>query len=168
MNLLHIENEMIRLQTERRNATTAHESFIKRNTEQVHELLRQKEMLVGGIDLEKVAVAETLLEIRGLDNGRFNERCVMEAIKDIASGTNKMKKEYFGVKNYEGWTNQECDCRYGYGPTHGHITFSVGYKRNVLGIDLTDDQKESCLYYLNLLNNQVTRKAVTSKVAEMV
>lgn len=164
MNLVQIENELVRLNAERKQAIESHEYFMDQSSKEINELLRQKEMAMEGIDLEKVKTAEFILAIRGLEYGEYNERCVDEAIKDIATGTDKMKKQYFGVKNYAQWTHQHCDCQYGYGPSHGSIVFSVGY--NFLNVDLTDDEKECCIYYLNLLKNKSMRETIRAKTAK--
>lgn len=37
-----------------------------------------------------------------------------------------LRSEYFGIKNYEAFGDQREDHRYGFGPAHGHIVFSIG------------------------------------------
>lgn len=163
MNLLAIENQLIQLNEGRKEAIKAHEEFMKQNTREIAELSRKKGMVMKGIDLGMIRQAEALLYFRGLEYGEYSGRCVDEAVKDIASDTPKMSKEYFGVKNYASWTHQECDCSYGMGPSHGSIVFAVGLKnpRN----KLSEDQKESCLYYLNLLRDKDMRESMVIKRA---
>lgn len=161
MNLLNVENELILKNAELMKAMDAHEKFMKTINSEINELKRQKEMCVAGLDLDKIAHAESILKIRGLDYGEFSERCVREAIKDIALDTPQMSKQYFGVKNYAGWRHQTCDCPYGMGPTHGSIVFSVGLQNP--RVNLTDDEKESCLYYLNVVINKEARDVIGKK-----
>ncbi|BCJ86484.1 hypothetical protein [Effusibacillus dendaii] len=161
MNLVTIENELIRLFNERKEAVKNHENFMSQNMKEIEELKRQKEMCLKGIDLNKIKIAESLLRVKGLSYGQYNDRCVTEAIKDIAQGAPKMSEGYFGVKNYAHWTHQESDHPYGYGPRHGSIVFSVGLKNPKE--KLTEEQKECCLYYLNLLRNREMREAIVKK-----
>lgn len=163
MNLVQIESELNRIRTERAEESKKHHDYVDRTAQEINELLRQKEMAMNGLDLSKIQTAESILDVDGLKYGEYNERCINEAIKDIATGQESMRREYFGVKNYAHWQHQECDCKYGYGPTHGSIVFSVGYKRNRLCDEFSEYEKDSCIYYLNLLKNSETRKAIIPK-----
>lgn len=157
--LLEIETNIIHLTQKRQEAQRNHNEFLQKNECELEEMRRQKAMLLKGIDANRIKSAENLLRIYGLDNERnFNVRCINEAINDIAQGSSKLQKEYFGIKNYEGWTHQECDLPYGFDPKHGSIVFSVGLsnpKHN-----LTDEETECCLYYLNLLLDKDSRIAI--------
>jgi hypothetical protein len=115
-------------------------------------------MVLKGLDMEKIKMAESVLYIRGLKN-EYDCNPVNQAIKDIAQGGITIRKMYFGVKNYSGYTHQGCNCEYGYGPTHGSIVFSIGLRNPKT--PLTEEQIESCLYYLNAIKNNDARAAIT-------
>lgn len=51
---------------------------------------------------------------------------IEEAIAKIqASGSEALKQEYLGIKNYAGFGDQREDHEYGYGPSHGSIVFRI-------------------------------------------
>ena len=58
-----------------------------------------------------------------------------------------MKKQYFGNKRYSGYY-QESSHSYGMGPSHGSIVDEVGLKQDARKRDLTDEEKDACIYYL--------------------
>lgn len=166
MNLLTVEQQLIEKMNDMNRIHEQYKRDMSRIENEIEELRRVKSILMSGLDLEKVKQAVAIINIEGLKTGKYNGRCVTEAIKDIADGTDKMAKEYFGVKDYAHWSDQSSDHPYGYGPTHGSITFSVGYKRDFRGGILNDEQRECCLYYLNVLGNKVHREAIANlKVA---
>ncbi|MGN0022215.1 MAG: hypothetical protein ACI35Z_15540 [Sphingobacterium hotanense] len=164
-NLLEVERQLSQLESDYSAKVTEFETYKKSYHLKMAELIRQREIIMNGLDLDRIKNAELLLRVEGLKRGEYSDRCVLAAIKDIAEGTNLMSERYFGVKNYAHWTHQEWDSRYGYGPTHGHIVFSVGLRKPE--IPLTDEQKEDCLYYLNLLKDKDTRNRIV-KPKEMV
>ena len=112
--------------------------------------------LVGaGIDVDKILLAESILEMRGTfaKGGQDRHAALRDAIDDLATGGNKLVREYFGTKDYDRWHGQRCDCEYGMGPRHGHIIFSIGLKHEVrqritAGTPLSDEEREAAIYYL--------------------
>ena len=157
-NLLEVEKHLNQLKDDYAMKVKDFESYRKQYVTQTTELTRQKEIILNGFDVDRIKNAESILALKGLECGQFSERCVLEAIKDIANETNLMREKYFGVKNYSAWRHQECDCKYGYGPTHGYVVFSVGLRKP--NEPLTDEQKEDCLYYLNLLKDKNARNKI--------
>jgi hypothetical protein len=114
------------------------------------ELLRLKALNMQGVDMDKVTVAEKIL-VFNKGFSRFYPDVIREAIEDIVSGEDKLRKEYFGIKDYDRFRNQEISCSYGCGPSHGSVVFSVGYTREYRENGLNDVERNACLYYLNLL-----------------
>jgi hypothetical protein len=162
MTLREVETELIRLSGELETENKRHTEAVKSYKQQIAEAERQKSMLLKGIDIEKIHTAEKVLWIRGLrDENNFDSDCVRRAIQGIASGDQKIKREYYGVKNYDQFYHQAEDYEYGYGPKHGTIVFSIGLRNPKH--DLTDDDVECCLYLLNLLLDKDSRKAITGK-----
>lgn len=132
-----------------------HEEAMKEFQAKLDEGKREKALLLAEFDLTRIKQAEQILQIR-IGDRYFDRTCVEDAIKDIAEDTNKMQQEYFGSKNYSGWTNQRSDHGYFYGPKHGTIVCSIGLEPDYRK-GLTEEQKENCLYYLNLLLNETKR-----------
>jgi len=82
------------------------------------------------VDIKRVKNGMKYVHIRGVcDDGMLKRLEVIEdAIKDFYNGCERLKRNYFGIKNYAHFGDQRCDCEYGYGPRHGYIVFSVGIK----------------------------------------
>lgn len=82
-------------------------------------------MFCASLDSEKIHLAESLMEIEGLKWHKSGDspNAIKDAINDIANGCVKIRREYFGCKNYDRWTCQRNDFEYGYGPRHGSVVF---------------------------------------------
>lgn len=134
-----------------------HNEFKKKDTEfeqEIAELQRLKKLGLNNIDLNKIAIAESIL---GFDRGfkRKHVNTIKKAIDDVTNNFEILRKEYLGIKDYDRFSNQEIQCRYGYGPKHGYTVFSIGLKRNILQKEFTDEEKDACIYYLNhLIDNK--------------
>lgn len=105
----------------------------------------------AGLNLSLVQLAETVMYIRGNPFGITDDGgsylISSAAINDIANNCEHLKKEYYGNKTYSGYY-QRCDCRYGYGPSHGGICDEIGLQDAARKRDLTDDEKDACIYYI--------------------
>jgi hypothetical protein len=155
--LKEIEQKLIELGREKEEEKKRHEEFMQKNMAQTKKAQRHKDMLLNGIDIEKILEAEKILAIRGLKE-EYDEGVVKRCIAEIASGGKALHREYFGVKNYERFIHQGSNCEYGYGPRHGYIVFSIGLKnpKNLL----SNNQVEQCLYYLNVIQNAEKRAMI--------
>ena len=133
-----------------------------------------------GLDAEKIAVAQTILEIRGdlaplvpygagaRSAAPRRAAAVRKAMDDLADEENPgggLWRRYRGVKNYDRFGDQGCDCSYGMGPRHGHIVFEVGFRREFLSLkrELTPPQVEACVYYLANLQRIQTAEREAAK-----
>lgn len=122
-------------------------------------------MIGNGLDLDKINLVETFMKVGNFSKGGADrESVVSDAIKWFAMGTfnsRDLMKDYFATKNYDGWLGQREDHRYGYGPRHGYIVFSIGLSEDVRNgkRTLTDSEKEAAIYYLlNLVKIQEIQK----------
>lgn len=113
-----------------------------------------------GFDLDRIALAESVLAVRGnyAKAGQDRAGVVRDAVAQIATGEKQgyrgLWREAFNTKDYSGWHGQRSDHEYGFGPRHGSIIFSVGLRLEVRNRDpqeLTDAEKEACVYYLTNL-----------------
>lgn len=160
MKKLHeIVKEKTSLQQELNKLTEKFEEKKKELMKGILKMDRLERISLTGADISKVQIAETILYVEGNIYGNtdnmhkfYEKHIAVEAINDIANGCEKLKKEYFGNKEYSGFY-QRCDCSYGMGPTHGGIVDRIGLinpKRK-----LTDDEKDACIYYLGNYNKYI-------------
>ena len=124
----------------------------RRLSSEIAELSRLEILGCEGLSLQLIQIAEKVISVKGnpygitsdMSNGHKN---IAElAILDIAQGCPSLKKEYYGNKIY-GSYYQRCDCKYGYGPSHGSIVDSIEL-RDRKG-DLSEEEKDACIYYLH-------------------
>lgn len=158
MGLYEIEKKIDELKSNLATENERHKKEVNYIQKELNEVKRQKSILMSNINLDQVKLAENVLKI----DGEFNKVCVLDAINDIVSDKLALRTEYFGAKNYEGWRHQRVDCNYGYGPRHGYVVFRVEFKSPYRGKDaqLTIEEKDACLYYLNLLLDESTRRVI--------
>lgn len=72
-------------------------------------------------------MSETKLRVSGVCNTSARRAVIEDAIAAIqADPVTALTLEFMGVKDYAGFVDQRCDCKYGYGPRHGCIVFRVG------------------------------------------
>lgn len=95
---------------------------------------------------------------RNEHRNEFDSGVVAAAVSDIAAGAPILRTNYIGVKNYEGFHHQREDHKYGYGPRHGSIVFSVGLtdpvrKRLAEGGELTAEEQDAVIVYLTNLES---------------
>jgi len=120
---------------------------------------RLEDLASANNDIEQIQIAEKVLQIEGNIYGvtdwikEHGGLVVAEkAILDIANNCEHLKKERFGNKEYSAYY-QECNCSYGMGPRHGSIVDSIGLKGEYRDKDLTDKEKDACIYYLKNYRN---------------
>lgn len=107
----------------------------------------------NNIDVARLIRGEEVLGIKGKSNpnSRAQKELVQDALKDVALGCPQMMKEYFGLKNYDRWTEQGSNHTYGCVPRHGSIVYSIELKQRWRGSNaekLTPQHLEDALYLL--------------------
>ncbi|WP_182056545.1 hypothetical protein [Pantoea sp. ME81] len=116
----------------------------------------------AGLDEEMVKRGMAVIsfgEVKGISE---RKSCVRDAMDDLANGATALKTEYFGTKDYAHWSDQRCDCAYGYGPSHGSVVFRIGLKHDYQGKDLNPDDIECaiyCLLNIDKINEQLKQPA---------
>ena len=131
---------------------------------------QRKNLKAADFNLNKIKLAESIIVVRGdasgfVKNAGRRDSVVKSSVEDISiNKAEKLRKQYFGTKNYSGFGDQNEDHSYGMGPRHGSIVFSVGLKESIRKrepINLTSEEKEAAIYYLlNLKKIQTEKKAV--------
>lgn len=119
------------------------------------ELIAEREHLVAGTDPGVRLLATHVVSIRGnIERLPHIEGNIVEAaIRDLSAGAPKLRVEYLGAKDYEGFLGQREDHQYSFGPRHGHIIFAIELmpevrKRLSSGGELTAEEKEAAIHYL--------------------
>lgn len=156
-------------------AATVEETRLRGEIEQRHKIL---ELSAAGIDLDKVALARTILYVRGSYSRGGSEKAsvIQDAIKQLASGQpvrpiySDLWRQYFGTKDYDRWSGQRTDCDYGCGPRHGSIVFAVGITSETRTArtqsSLTPDEIEAAIYFLsNIARIQAAEDAARNATA---
>ena len=107
-------------------------------------------LLAGGVDLKRIEHGEHVIYVQGDYRrvGGESAGVIVDAKTDLSKGAPRLKREYFGVKNYDRFTGQRTDCGYGMGPRHGSIVFSIGLTGAARKMELTPDMLEDALYLL--------------------
>lgn len=118
------------------------------------------------IDYVKVQLAETIISVSKYTGDGEQGSCIVDAIKQFSLGKalqyKDLWKEFFGTKNYDGWSSQRSDHTYGYGPRHGSTNFKVAIRTSKKQSDLTSEEVEAVIYYLtNIKNIQATKNNAT-------
>jgi hypothetical protein len=125
-----------------------------------------------GFDLARIALAEKTLAVLGsyAKAGQDRASVVSDAIAQIATGEKQGYRglwlEAFNTKDYAHWHGQRSDHEYGFGPKHGSIIFSVGLSSQVRQREvkeLTDAEKDACVYYLTNLERIQAARTETVK-----
>lgn len=119
-----------------------------------------KQLVLKNFTPEKIADAKQLLKVRGIRHFRYGDtrKAVLAAIDDIAHGVVKLRTEYIGCKNYDGFYCQREDHKYGYGPRHGSTVFEIGLRDP--SHTFSDYDIEVCLYFLNIIQDENYREIV--------
>lgn len=77
--------------------------------------------------------------------------CFNDAIEDLRHGGARLRREYFGVKSYEGWSSQRVNCAYGMGPSHGTVWFRIN--RRDVAAELTPSEVLAAVQWLTAVRN---------------
>jgi len=163
MAIQELEMELVTLFDFLEEENRRHKLSVERCEARIKEIKKLKMMLLQDIDLQKIDIAKSVLYIKGLRHN-FDDGLTKKAINGIAKNDGKIYREYYGVKNYEGFIHQGNDCEYGYGPSHGTIVFSIGLRNP--NRQLTEEETECCLYCLNILLDKEKREAILGKEKE--
>ena len=95
------------------------------------------------------------LVVEGFCDNKKREILFEEALLKLQDNPNDWAKEdYYGIKNYAGFGDQREDHKYGYGPRHGSIVFSIG-RGGGYNSTRKDVYVEFLLYFRDFRNDKV-------------
>lgn len=176
MTLTEIIKRRTTLLAERQKRSEAHKTWITGCDAELKQLAESERLVAAGVDLSRINHGLHVVSVTGLskqvvhgaysDQNRSGQRAsvIADAKDDLARGAPRLRREYFGVKNYAHFGDQREDHTYGFGPKHGSIVFSVGLtsaarKMIESGEALTPEQIEDALYVLANLDQIEAAKA---------
>lgn len=148
MSLADLVNEAAALRADREEAIKRHDRLMHQIDTKLSENALQQKALRFGVTTETLALARSVISVRGTGAlGSNRKGVVRDAMDALANGGGALHSRFFGTKNYDGWIDQRCDCNYGYGPKHGSIVFSVGLVKP--NTELSQEQIEAALLVLS-------------------
>jgi hypothetical protein len=177
MGLTSAAQEMYQLRKE----LEQHIASAKTREDELRSQIKQRANVLAsaeqGLDLEKIALAKTVVYANGSYERAGEDRAsvIQDAIKQLATGEpirqfyGDLWSHYFGTKNYDRWSGQRSDHQYGYGPGHGSIVFRVGIvdgvRKDRTQADLTAEEVEAAIYYLTNIKRVQDAEAAAAEQA---
>lgn len=127
MDLMEVEFELKKVANEIKEKEKEMNKVIESLKSKEAKLIKTKNMLMNGVDVDRVENSRNFITIDGCKYYGTGEtkKCVDDCIDDISQQKFKILNEYFGCKDYAGFHLQREDHRYGYGPRFGAIIFSI-------------------------------------------
>lgn len=150
--LYELEQSRQKIENEIKSMSIRHKEEKNKIDNELQHINKEIALHCASLDPEKIHLAESLIRIEGLKWRKSGDcpNAIKDAINDIVDGCVKIRREYFGCKNYDRWTCQRNDSQYGYGPRHGSIVFRIGLKNT--NKDFSEDELEAMIYYLRNLD----------------
>lgn len=140
-----------------------HEHELQRAQDQLKAAAEDLAHLQAGTPPDVKLLADHVIAVYGAENMEVEDgpSVIRDAIADLLQGGTKLQHYYMGTKHYERWPGQREDHKYGYGPRHGTIVFSVGLtkearERLLSGGELNEDEVEAAIQYLTNLRQALS------------
>lgn len=156
-NLIKLKADVYALEKAIADERVSHESKIVTLGQKVTKAREAYNLSISGVDIEITAIAESVLYREGYYTAAGEQPSVIRDLiewlvnQNPANEFRDPKKYYFGCKNYDRWDNQRSDHPYGFGPKHGSTVFALGLKSEFCAKELTEEQRNACIYYLENL-----------------
>jgi hypothetical protein len=164
MNIIQLENRVREVRGLVDEENKRHEAAKYKFAIELEELEKSRYAIMHSFDMDSIQTAKKYIYTKGVKvNSRGDAyRTLCECIADCSTGFKKIRREYFGCKDYSGFWGQGCDCEYGYGPSHGSIVFSIGLWPDARKTIDSIPESDACaiVYYLNLLKDSDNRKGL--------
>lgn len=153
MELSEITTKRILLEKEMQEKKIEFNKTYAQCQENLNEIKIIEALMINNMDVNSILVAKDILEIKGDPYGRTDDarehKIGDDAVEAICINPERLTGGFMGNKRYENFY-QRCDCAYGYGPKHGYICDSIGYKAEFRKNykPLTESEKSACVYYI--------------------
>lgn len=173
--LAEATRRIARLRDELQTEHVRHQAEVESLERRIAKANGDRDLVLGGMTLDVVQIAESILEVKGRENvGKGEGRAaVADAIFDIAAGAPQLRALQIATKRYDRWDGQREDAYYGSGPKHGSIIFSIGLKPEYRNRPvekprsgttsrepervLTDPEKDAAIAYLHAILGTLAR-----------
>lgn len=153
--LLSLNRELIALDEDLKVKAKEFEEYRDKYFVNKKRILDRMNIAKHSVDAAKFEHGLSILRLEFPGTRRYNDgpvtykmiydNLINDAKRDLANGAVKLKKVYFGQKQYEGYDQRE-DHEYGMGPRHGSIYQRIGLKNP--SAELSDRDIECALYVL--------------------
>lgn len=163
MNLSEIIRERVAINSSIETRQKDFMAWLEQQRQRLTVLAHDESLLAAGVDAERIEHGLHVIYVhgdyskpvtgRGYTESDRRSTLVADAKADLAHGAPKLKRGYFGVKNYSGFGDQREDHDYGLGPRHGSIVFSIGLTQAARKDELTQERIEDALYVLANLDH---------------
>jgi len=124
---------------------------------------KMKTAIIAGLASSDYEVGSSIMSVSWPREARnrplgdtIGEDVFTRARRLLEEGGTYFRTGYVGQKQYDRWVSQRSDHPYGYGPGHGHVWVSIGFKPEHRGAEkgaLTPDEILSCLRYLQYVQD---------------
>jgi len=155
--IFELSKEIKEIELDIEEKTIEYKNIIDILTKRKCELKNTLDNLLRGLDADKMDRGSEVIYVNGKLNSKLRKDVLNNAIKELLNNRGQsLKEQYFGIKIYDGFGEQECDCSYGMGPTYGSIVFEIGLLKKYRNrdIDIPDNELEDAIYYLSNISKQ--------------
>ena len=156
-NLFEIHKGLEKINTAQKELQENYENELRVLRAQKKELKTKLQYEINEINSNRIDNAKRFIYIEGLKNFGVGETrlCVDEFISDLVNDNYKILKEYYGCKDYDRFSCQQSNHRYGFGPAHGNIVFSIRATQDFREGMITPNEKDKndILYMLENVKN---------------
>lgn len=173
MSITKFEQEKLSLREKIADEKSRHDKAMKSLRAELEEAEAGSNLIAAGLDDSKIAVAKTVITIRGLfeKGGQDRQSVIEDAIADLLDGGPTLKATAFNTKDYAHWYGQRSDHPYGLGPRHGSIVFGVGLHQRLRTAESpvpSDAEIDAAIYYLRNLTRIQATEAMARATAQTV
>lgn len=151
MNILELEKEKQSISRQLQQVEAEYKSATEQLSKQLKQVNINLDLLNGNYNIEYIDIARKIITVYGGMRSLYGDglEMVNKAKDDIINGPRLLNTEYVGTKDYSGFSCQGIVCKYGMGPKHGRVVFSIELVKERRNTELTAQEKNAVLYYLN-------------------
>lgn len=164
MDIIQVRKNIETLEQDRKNLVDAYEKELRAKDNEIRKAKEVLAMCLNGVVVERIENAKRFIFIENPKRyGPGESENAMRTVETILTNCPKeLTKKYVGCKDYDRFVCQEESHRYGYGPTHGNIVWSIGATKEWRNGEIDPEREDvnDMLYYLNIFKNPYIRKEI--------